>query len=258
PVDRLCGGHPMAGREIRGPAAALGRLFLDRPWVLCPGPRTAPDAVADVAWLAARCGAVPVLMSPEEHDRAVALVSHLPQVAASALAARLEGAGDEALRLAGPGVQDTTRVAASDSALWREVLTRNAAEVGPLVQALAADLHALGDALTALADRPEDETAARAVVDLLERGARGRSRLPLKSRSGPHRLDRVVVDVPDEPGQLAAALQAAAAAGVNVEDLRVEHLPGRPRGLLELLVDAGEAAQAREALAAAGFDVVGG
>lgn len=256
---QVCGGHPLAGRERGGPLAATGRLFVDRPWVVCPAARSAPAAVEAVLELARACGAVPVLATADQHDAAVALMSHLPQIAASAVAARLHacsaGAGLDPLRLAGPGVQDTTRVAASEPDLWVDVLQRNAAHVSPLVRALAADLAAVADALDVLAAGP-DSGASASVRDLLERGRAGRERLPLKQGTAVRHLTEVSVSVSDSPGQLAAVLVAAAEAQVNVEDVRVEHLPGRPRGVVELLVPAADAGHARRTLAAGGWDVL--
>jgi prephenate dehydrogenase len=257
----VCGGHPLAGRERSGPDAATARLFLDRPWVVCPGPGTAVAAAEAVGSLAEACGAVPVLATAEEHDAGVALVSHLPQLAASAVAALVGehvGQGLDPTRLAGPGVQDTTRIAASDPELWVDVLTRNAAHVAPLVRALADELADAAQALQVLADdaaATQGGAPAQVLRSLLARGRAGRARLPLKQGS-PRELAEVVVAVTDRPGQLAAVLAAAARAQVNVEDVRVEHLPGRPRGLLELLVPAGDAGRARQALAAAGWDVL--
>lgn len=261
-VDTLCGGHPLAGRERGGPDAATARLFVDRPWVVCPSAATSSEARQAVVGLAEACGAVPVVASPEDHDAAVALVSHLPQVAASAVAAQLsraaEGGDLDPLRLAGPGVQDTTRIAASDPELWVDVLSRNAAHVAPLVRDLSRDLARLADALDVLAVGGQDvEAAAADVRSLLERGQAGRTRLPLKQGRGPA-VTEVVVAVSDRPGQLAEVLVAAAAAGVNVEDVRVEHLPGRPRGLVELLVPEAAAGQLRAALTAAGWGVLAG
>jgi prephenate dehydrogenase len=262
----LCGSHPLAGRERSGPDAATARLFLDRPWVVCPGPRTTAEASQAVVALAEACGAVPVTASAEQHDAAVALVSHLPQVAASAVAARLlpqlTSAPDalDPVRLAGPGVQDTTRIAASDPDLWVEVLSRNAAHVAPLVQHVSDDLAAVAAALRQLAEADVPglhDTASATVRSLLERGRSGRERLPLKG-SRPRPLDGVVVSISDRPGQLAAVMVAAAEAGINVEDVHVEHLPGRQRGAVELLVAETEAARARRALADAGWDVLDG
>lgn len=260
-VQALCGGHPLAGRERSGPDAATARLFLDRPWVVCPGPRTSAASEQAVTALAEACGAVPVRARPQEHDAAVALVSHLPQVASSAVAARLlgaQGTGLDPARVAGPGVEDTTRIAASDPDLWVEVLTLNAAHVAPLVRALSRDLEQVAEALEALADHGGQTRsgAATAVLrSLLERGRDGRRQLPFKQGRA-DAVAEVVVSISDRPGQLAAVLGAAAAADLNVEDVHVEHLPGRPRGLVELLVPARDVGRARAALAAAGWEVL--
>jgi prephenate dehydrogenase len=249
PLDRVCGSHPMAGKELSGPAAAAASLFVGRPWVLCPSTSTSPEALAATRQVAEGCGAEPVVMTAEEHDAAVALVSHLPQVAASAVAAVLARTGGS-LPLAGPGLQDTTRIAASDPRLWVEVLRHNAAAVEPLVRELAQELALAADALAA-----GDLTA---VEGLLRRGNEGRRLVPRKRGEHDGDFVPVSVSVPDRPGQIAGVLVSAAEAGVNVEDVRVEHLPGRPTGIVELLVHHEAQADARRALADAGWDVLGG
>ena len=258
-LSSLCGSHPMAGREHSGPAAATAELFAGRPWVLCPSTATSPAALAVTWQLAVDCGGEPVELSARDHDAAVALVSHLPQVAASAVAAALLGARETAggldpVRLAGPGLQDTTRVAGSDPALWEDVLRQNAGAVAPLVRALAEELAAAATALEALA--VDDRAPAGTLTDLLARGRDGRSRVPVKRGEHDSAFARLAVAVPDQPGQLAGVLVSAAQAGINVEDVRVEHLAGRPRGVIELLVQAATMPQARSALAAAGWDVL--
>jgi len=248
-VRLLCGSHPMAGKESSGPAAASADLFVGRPWALCPSARTSDEALAAARGLAERCGGVPLELGAQEHDGAVALASHLPQVTASALAAVLlaRSAGEE-VRLAGPGLQDTSRIAASAPGLWVEVLGQNAAAVAPLVRELAAELDRAATALEAL--------DGEVIEDLLVRGNAGRALVPVK-RGGRDRDFAVVgVTVPDRPGQIAAVLLAAAGAGINVEDVRVDHLPGRPSGVVELLVAADTRAAARTSLAAAGWAVL--
>lgn len=96
-------GHPLAGRERSGPAAARADVFLGRPWAYCPGPETSAEAVEAVLSLIGLCGGNAVEVDPVAHDEAVALVSHAPHVAASAMAARLADASETALGLAGPG-----------------------------------------------------------------------------------------------------------------------------------------------------------
>lgn len=257
-VTSICGGHPLAGREVSGPGGAVASLFVGRPWVICPSPATAAPAVAAVSELAVTCGGDPRLMSGADHDRAVAWGSHLPQLAASALAATLVGAPDDAVGVSGPGLQDTTRIAASDPALWVEVLSANAGFLAPLADSLAEQMRRASDAIGVLATRPDDEEARARLRDLLARGNAGRSRVPVKRGV----LDRDVVvvatRVPDQPGQLAGLLGLAADAAVNVEDVRVEHLSGRQTGVVELLVRADHEERLRAALRAAGLDVLGG
>ncbi len=256
-TDTLCGGHPMAGRERSGPAAAAADLFSGRPWVLCPSLTTLPTALRDVEELVVAVGADPVRLAPADHDAAVALVSHLPQVTASALAAQLLDRDRDAVALSGPGLQDTTRIAGSDPDLWREVLRLNAANVAPLVRALAQDLLGVAEALAELAAAP-DPAAEEVVVDTLRRGRQGRGLVPVKRGERDTAFGGVAVQVPDRPGQLAGLLVAAAQAGVNVEDVRVDHVPGTPRGVIELSVRAEARARAEQALRAAGWDVLSG
>jgi prephenate dehydrogenase len=255
----LCGSHPMAGRERSGPGAADADLFAGRPWALCPSSSTSPAALEAARALALRCGSEPVVLAADEHDAAVALVSHLPQIAASAVAAVLLRAGStvsglDPVSLAGPGLQDTTRIAASDPQLWVDVLRQNAAAVGPLVRSLAEELDAAAVALERLA--AGQDAGAEALDDLLRRGGAGRSRVPVKRGGHDSDFAPVAVAVPDRPGQLAGVLVSAAEAGINVEDVRVEHLAGRPRGVIELLVRTGARAGAERALAAAGWTVL--
>ena len=148
-LDSYVPAHPLAGRERQGPAAAQADLFLGRTWALCPLPETSPDAVAAVTALAVACGAVPVTTDPETHDRWVALVSHAPHLVAVAMAARLAPSAvpADALKLAGQGIRDVTRIAAGDTALWTQILAANAGPVAEVVAAVAEDLAAAARAL---------------------------------------------------------------------------------------------------------------
>ncbi len=255
------GGHPLAGRERTGPAAARADLFEGRPWVLTPGAAVAASRVAAVVAAVTACGAVPVVMEPRAHDEAVALVSHAPQVASSALAARLAGAPTEALALSGQGLRDTVRIAASDPQLWVEILQANAGPVAEVLRGLVADLQHAVDALDAVsesADRQDDESinASREVLrDLIDRGNVGSARIPGKHGSPPAAYSQVRVVIADEPGGLAALFLAAGEAGVNIEDVRLEHSPGQPVGLVELSVQPQSAKTLGERLRAAGWSV---
>jgi prephenate dehydrogenase len=226
------GSHPLAGRERSGPQAARGDLFVGVPWVVAPAPEAHADAVEVVTDLASACGALPVRMDPADHDDAVALVSHLPHVMAVLTAARLVDARDAQVALAGQGLRDVTRIAASDPKLWEQILSDNAGPVLEQVQAVRADL----DALVRLLTLRSHGSPAVGLVDLLHRGVAGRARVPGKHGGPPAREVTVSVVVPDRPGELARILTAAGQAGVNVEDIRIEHSPGQPVGLVELAV----------------------
>jgi prephenate dehydrogenase len=232
PLGRFVGGHPVAGRELSGPEAADAELFTGRPWVLCPTAGTDDDATAEVARLARTCGGRPVEMTAVAHDELFARLSHVPQLVASALAASLTRVAGADAGLAGSGMRDTTRLADSDPQMWAQIVSANA-------PAVAAALRAVADPLGELAARLEaadEQDAATAVVALVEAGRAGRALLPGKHGGAPAALVAVQVTVPDEPGALARLLDDVAAQGVNLEDLRVDHAPGQPLGLAELVV----------------------
>lgn len=241
------GGHPMAGSERAGPAAARADLFIGRPWAVTPHPDSSPEAVAEASAVARDCGAVLVELSPDEHDAAVALVSHLPHVMASVLAAAVGAAGDQrSLALVGQGLRDSTRIAGGSPTLWTDILVRNADQVGPLLAACARRLDEL-------VERLGGPQAGPAVAGLMEEGNAALARLPGKHSAVQERLEPVVVVLNDAPGQLAAVLAAAHAAGVNVEDIGIEHAPGAALGVVRLVVLAGTGAGLAATLAARGW-----
>ena len=246
-------GHPLAGSERSGPAAARADLFLGRAWALCPLPETSADALAAVRALVSACGAEPAEVEAAQHDRFVALVSHLPHLVSAAMAARLTDAEQGALSLAGQGLRDVTRIAAGDAQLWTSILTANAAPVARVLEATASDLAAAADALREVA-AGESESAKR-VTDLLVRAVAGAARIPGK-RGGPA-PEYVVLQVviADRPGELYRLFQAASDADVNIEDVSIEHSPGLPVGAAELWVRPDEAGRLADALRDRGWPV---
>ncbi|KAA9143555.1 prephenate dehydrogenase [Microbacterium lushaniae] len=249
-LTHYIGSHPLAGRERGGAISARADLFIGRPWVVCRDGETPADDLALVEGLALDLGAVPLEMSPEEHDRSVALVSHVPQLVASLLAGRFVDAPDGALGLAGQGVRDTTRIAASAPELWVQILGANAEPVVDVLDALAADLSAVAMALRA----PDAPGARRAVADTIRRGNDGVERLPGKHGQN-RRFDSFVVMVDDTPGQLGRLFGELGELGVNVEDLRLEHSPGAQFGLAEISVVPDAVRPATEGLTARGWRI---
>jgi prephenate dehydrogenase len=246
---RFLATHPMAGREIGGAASARADLFEGRSWIFCPtfgdGTKVDADVLEAGLWLIDSLGASPISMSASHHDSAVALVSHLPQIVASLLAGQLKGAKSEDLDLAGGGLRDTTRIAASDPELWKEIIASNAQEILPLLINLQNDLGALINSL----DDPEK------VGSVIEAGNEGRSKIPGKHGGKAREYTQLPVVIEDKPGQLAALFDECAKAAVNVEDLTIEHSPGQFTGLITLALSANDAVILQKHLEESGWNV---
>jgi prephenate dehydrogenase len=228
-VERYVGSHPMAGSERSGPLAASAALFDGRPWAVTPHEGSSPDAVAVVEDLARRCGAVPVRLSPVEHDAAVARTSHVPHLLAALAAGLLADAPGDHLALSGQGVRDVTRVAAGDPVLYGQIVAANADQVLALLTEVRSQLDAVIDAV---GGRDREALEAR-----LRAGVAGTRAIPGKHGGPPRPTASVFVSIPDSPGALARLFADADAAAVNIEDVRIDHDPGRDTGLVELLVD---------------------
>lgn len=252
---RLVGGHPMAGREVSGAAAARADLLNDRWWILTPTDATDDERLRQIHRMVMTCGAYAIQMRPHEHDRAVALVSHTPQLLSSTLAAQLLSAATEEIRVAGTGLRDMTRIAASDSALWTDILSVNAGPVADVLEGVVRDLTEQLTALRAVAQGDPDRVD-RVTAELVD-GNAGRARIPGKHGAEPARYDEVDVMLADKPGEMARLFVAIGDVDVNIEDVRMEHVLGRPSGLVELSVRPASADLLRTSLRDRGFDVRG-
>jgi prephenate dehydrogenase len=230
-LTNYVGSHPMAGRERGGAIMARADLFAARPWVICRDADTPAAALSLVEAVALDLAAIPIEMSPQQHDAAVALVSHLPQAVASLLAARLLDGSEQHISLAGQGLRDTTRIAASDPELWVQIFSANRE---PVIEGLTALQGDLGELIAAL-QQPDQPGSRRAIADLLAAGNRGVARIPGKHGSS-ERFATLTVLIDDRPGQLAALLTELGDLGINMEDLRLEHSPGAQIGFAEIAV----------------------
>jgi prephenate dehydrogenase len=251
-VSRYIGSHPLAGRERGGPLAGRADLFIGRPWVVAAHDAISYQRATAIDDLILDLGATLVEMTPAEHDNAVALVSHVPQVVSTLMARRLTDAPGSALNLAGGGVRDVTRVAASDPELWVQILGANPAPVREILLALRDDLDRFIGAL----DDPSAPGARRQVAEEIAGGNAGVARLP-----GKHGQDRryasITVMVDDTPGQLGRLFNEMGAVGVNLEDLRLEHSPGAQIGLAEISILPEAVSRLTSELAARGWRIVG-
>lgn len=231
-TTRYIGSHPMAGRERGGALSGRADLFLNRPWVISAHDHNEPGASQAVENLALDLGAAPMRVTASDHDRAVALVSHVPQLVSSLLAARLVDAEAADVSLAGQGLRDTTRIAASDPKLWLQILEANASEVSEVLAALATDLEAVVAALK----NPELPGSLATIGRALEQGNRGVERIPGKHGSKHTEYAQLIVMIDDKPGELGRLFNEVGEIGVNIEELKLEHSPSAQVGLVELFV----------------------
>ena len=237
--------HPMAGREIGGAGSARADLFQGRSWILTPEADCAPESKNLVLELTTILGATPIELSAEDHDAAVAKISHLPQIAASLVAKQLTGTPAEWMELAGQGLRDTTRIAGSDEKLWKEIIYSNRAEISELLISLQSDLTQM---IKSLVDPAK-------IADLIAAGRDGKALIPGKHGGKAREYSYLPIVIDDKPGQLGAIFNECAAMQVNVEDLNIEHSPGQLSALITLSLSADDADKLSAHLTSIGWNV---
>ncbi len=228
---RFVGGHPMAGSEQDGLEGATAELFVGATWVLTPTEDTDPTAYAMVRSVVAELGASVVDLAPAQHDRLVAVVSHVPHLTAATLMDLAAGLGEEhaaLLQLAAGGFRDMTRVAAGQPSIWPDICDDNS-------DAIVATLDLLLDALVAMRRRVAEGDRS-SLLAVLSRAAEARRAL-VERAPRPEHLAEVRVPVPDQLGALADVTTLAAELGVNIFDLEIAHSVEGDRGVLVLVVD---------------------
>ena len=247
-LSRYVGSHPMAGSQHSGPVTARADLFEGRTWVVSPHRRSRQESVQQVLALVRACGAREVVMDVDDHDAAVARVSHLPHLMSVLMAGHLTAVPPADLLLAGQGLRDVTRIAGSDPRLWQQILSANAT-------AVLAELRAVSVELAGLIHSLENGATTGELEEQLARGLAGTRRIPGKHGAAPTTYRQVVVEIPDTPGALGRLFAEVGAAGVNVEDIAIEHDQAHEVGYLALSVEPGQAAELLEAMTAGGWSV---
>ena len=237
--------HPMAGREIGGASSARADLFQGRSWILTPEADCAPESKSLVLELIKCLGATPIELTAQDHDAAVAKISHLPQIAASLVAKQLSGTPAEWMELAGQGLRDTTRIAGSDEKLWKEIIYSNRAEISQLLISLQNDLTRMINSL----DDPDK------IAELIAAGRDGKAMIPGKHGGKAREYSYLPIVIDDKPGQLGAIFNECAAMQVNVEDLNIEHSPGQLSALITLSLSADDAEKLSSHLTSIGWNV---
>ena len=244
PTEKFLLTHPMAGREVGGAESARADLFAGRIWAFDP---SGVDSLtlANGLKVIELCGATALSIEAAEHDKAVALTSHLPQIISSLLAIQLQEADPKTLDLAGSGLRDTTRIAASSATLWQEIIVSNASALKPLLAKTIADL-------TKMLAEIESEDA---VGEFIAAGNKGRNLIPGKHGGAARDYTYLPVVIEDKAGELARLFDECAAAKVNVEDLSIEHSPEQLTGLITLALSQADAATLHQHLLGNGWRV---
>ncbi len=249
PPAVFVGGHPMAGSERSGVDAARPDLFHGAYYVLTPSAETPAEVYTALHALVTSLGARAIAVDPAVHDRAVAVVSHAPHVAAAALtrlaAAQAEGDRAGVLRLAAGGFKDTTRIAAGSPDLWTGICLDNAEALAEALDALRADLDEF-EGLLAASD-------ADGLRDWLARAADLRRELPARWVPATEALTELFVPITDRPGAVAEVTLAASRSGCNIEDIEIDHQSEDTAVLRLVLTDEGDLAALVRQLEADGF-----
>jgi prephenate dehydrogenase len=244
---RFIGGHPMAGSEQIGLHGADPDLFEGAVWVLTPTSATDLEAFNRLQGVVASLGADVLVLSPADHDRLVAVVSHVPHlVAATLMNAASAGAEQDGalLRLAAGGFRDMTRVAAGHPGIWPDICTENADAIVHALDALLTDLSAMRQRV---AGQDRDS-----LLGVLQKASAARRNLPARI-ARPDHLSELRIPVPDRHGVLAEITSLAADAGIGIYDIEIAHSAEGPRGVLILVVDSAQAQTLSDAIEARGY-----
>jgi len=244
---RFVGGHPMAGSELEGLDGADATMFTGAVWVLTPMPTTADATFAAAASIVAELGADVVALLPDRHDQVVAVVSHVPHLAAATLMGLASDRAEEhaaLLRLAAGGFRDMTRIASGHPAIWLDICAENRG-------AILDGLDGLIDGLGKMRDIVRDDDRV-GLNDFLKRARDARANLPTRG-THPSELAEVRIPIPDRPGAAAEVFTLAAELGVNISSFEVVHSVEGNRGVAIVLVDAMAVELFRGGLIARGF-----
>jgi prephenate dehydrogenase len=241
---RYVPGHPVAGGETGGPGRAAADLFDGATWFLTPTASTDAARLAAVERFVAAVGARPVRQGADDHDRLLALTSHLPHALANLLMGRVAAAaaGDEApLEHAGASLRDMTRIAGANPAVWIDIFVENGDLIADALAAYGTDLAGVEEALRA-GDRSFFEGAIAAAAET-------RSRMLAHAyRTEATQINRIRIRIPDRPGELARITQILGADGINIEDFELRHVSPEYGGVLVILVNGAEPANRARAL----------
>lgn len=243
-------GHPMAGSEVNGIAGARPEMFKGCHWILCPDEDTPAETFLRLHELVTSLGARVVSLPREEHDNAVAVVSHVPHFMAASLVTLANRHADEQkslMRLAAGGFKDSTRIAAGSPKLWTGIAFDN-------YEALHSGLEEMREIIESFASALENGDRDK-ITELLTNAAEARRALPVAWLPNTEKLLEVRIPMQDRKGVVAEATTIASSAGCNIQSIDIDHVTENSAVLSLILTDEGDIGKLSSALIMAGFSV---
>ena len=243
-------GHPMAGSEVNGIEGARPDLFKGAHWILCPDADTPAEHFPRLHELVTSIGARVIALPREDHDEAVAVVSHVPHIMASSLVQLASRHADDQqalMRLAAGGFKDSTRIAAGSPELWCGIAFDNKDALSDGLDEIQGIIGAFTDALAS------DDRAA--LTALLADAAAARRALPAAWVPSTERLLEVRIPMEDRPGVVAEVTTVTSSVGCNIQSIEIDHVTEDSAVLSLVLTDEGDIGQLSAQLINAGFSV---
>ena len=243
-------GHPMAGSEVNGIEGARPDLFKGAHWILCPDADTPAEHFPRLHELVTSIGARVIALPREDHDEAVAVVSHVPHIMASSLVQLASRHADDQqalMRLAAGGFKDSTRIAAGSPELWCGIAFDNKDALSDGLDEIQGIIGAFADALAS------DDRAS--LTTLLADAAAARRALPAAWVPSTERLLEVRIPMEDRPGVVAEVTTVTSSVGCNIQSIEIDHVTEDSAVLSLVLTDEGDIGQLSAQLINAGFSV---
>lgn len=243
-------GHPMAGSEVNGIEGARPDLFKGAHWILCPDADTPAEHFPRLHELVTSIGARVIALPREDHDEAVAVVSHVPHIMASSLVQLASRHADDQqalMRLAAGGFKDSTRIAAGSPELWCGIAFDNKDALSDGLDEIQGIIGAFADALAS------DDRAS--LTALLADAAAARRALPVAWVPSTERLLEVRIPMEDRPGVVAEVTTVTSSVGCNIQSIEIDHVTEDSAVLSLVLTDEGDIGQLSAQLINAGFSV---
>lgn len=224
---QFIGGHPMAGSEKDGIKAARSSMYENAYYFLTPSENTTQNTIEKIKTLVTEMKAYPIIVTPQEHDKIVAMISHIPHLTAAMLVISLSLCdGTKYLPFAGGGFRDSTRIASGNPEMWKDIFLYNKTEVLRSIEGLQKNL---SNFKYALYTEKEDE-----ILEILGEAKRTRDKIPGRFTDYMPPLHEIVIDVEDKPGILGNLTRILGENNINIKDIEILHAREGEKGVVKI------------------------